>query len=139
MDLMDVPQGYWIAHCVSADFALGAGIAKTINENFNMREMLNALWGKGSGLEDQWQVPCCLPCGNVFNLVTKERYYDKPTLETMRGALEDMAFHAKQNRVKKIAMPLIGCGLDKLEWNDVYAIILDIFKDIDIEILVCYL
>ena len=27
-DLFTMPQGYYLAHCISADFALGAGIAK---------------------------------------------------------------------------------------------------------------
>ena len=36
-DLFTVPQGYYLAHCISADFALGAGIAKVFDEVYNMR------------------------------------------------------------------------------------------------------
>lgn len=37
-------------------------------------------------------------------------------------------------------MPKIGCGLDKLKWNKVKEILfLMYFKNIDVEILVCYL
>ena len=36
-DLFTVPQGYYLAHCISADFALGAGIAKIFDEVYNMR------------------------------------------------------------------------------------------------------
>lgn len=36
-----------------------------------------------------------------------------------------------------IAKPKIGCGLDKLEWSKVKAIIEEVFADTDIEILVC--
>ena len=36
-DLFAVPQGYYLAHCISGDFALGAGIAKQFNEVYNMR------------------------------------------------------------------------------------------------------
>ena len=32
-DLFTVPQWYYLAHCISGDYALGAGIAKTFNEN----------------------------------------------------------------------------------------------------------
>ena len=39
--------------------------------------------------------------------------------------------------ITKIAMPLIGCGLDKLKWEKVRKIIIDTFNDTDIEILVC--
>lgn len=38
-----------------------------------------------------------------------------------------------------IAMPKIGCGLDKLEWSKVKAIIEEVFAGTDIEILICYL
>lgn len=41
--------------------------------------------------------------------------------------------------VGKLAMPKIGCGLDRLNWDDVSYLIQDIFKDIDIEIRVYYL
>ena len=34
-------------------------------------------------------------------------------------------------------MPLIGCGLDRLQWEKVSEIVQEVFKDIDIEIVVC--
>ena len=37
----------------------------------------------------------------------------------------------------QFAMPLIGCGLDRLHWGKVSEMIQVIFKDTDIEILVC--
>ena len=37
----------------------------------------------------------------------------------------------------KIAMPKIGSGLDRLNWQDVEQIIKDVFADTDVEILVC--
>lgn len=139
MNLMNVPQGWWIAHCISADFALGAGVAKQIDDAFNMKEMLNLLWGKISSMNGKWSVPCCLPCGNVFNLVTKDRYFHKPTLDTMRAALTEMCEYAVEMGVTKIAMPKIGCGLDRLNWEEVSAMLQEIFEDTDVEILVCVL
>lgn len=139
MDLLTVPQGYMIAHCISADFALGAGVAKQIDEAFNMREMLNLMWGKISDMDGKWSAPCCLPCMNVFNLVTKERYYHKPTLNSLEVALNEMKDYAVEMGVKKIAMPQIGCGLDRLNWSDVSVLIEEVFGGTDIEILVCIL
>ena len=43
----------------------------------------------------------------------------------------------KTHNIKKIAMPLIGCGLDRLEWYKVSEIIKRLFSNTDIEILVC--
>lgn len=137
MNLLNVPQGYWLAHCISADFALGAGIAKQIDETFNMKEMLNLLWGKISPMNGTWEAPCCLPCGNVFNLVTKDRYFHKPTLDSLRTALEEMNDYVVEMGVTKLAMPKIGCGLDRLNWDDVSAMIQEIFADTEVEIMVC--
>lgn len=41
--------------------------------------------------------------------------------------------------VKYLAMPKIGCGLDRLQWSKVREIIKEEFKDLDIEIEVRYL
>lgn len=41
-DLFSVDDSYYIAHCISADFALGAGIAKEIDRRFNTREELKS-------------------------------------------------------------------------------------------------
>ena len=76
---------------------------------------------------------------NVFNLVTKERYYHKPTLNSLEVSLNEMKDYAVEMGVKKIAMPQIGCGLDRLNWSDVSVLIEEVFGDTDIEILVCVL
>jgi len=136
MNLLSVPQGYAIAHCISADFALGAGVAKQIEEVFGMRDMLRRRFDY---MDFQADGPYCAPCLNVYNLVTKEKYWHRPTLDTLREALLDMKVTANEDGVKKIAMPRIGCGLDRLSWEDVKPMIQEIFADTDIEILVCSL
>lgn len=75
----------------------------------------------------------------MFNLVTKERYFHKPTLDNLRVTLEEMKDFAVEMGMNKIAMPKIGCGLDRLDWDDVQEMIHDVFDKTDIEILVCYL
>ena len=131
-NLLDVPQGYWIAHCISGDFALGAGVAKQLDETFNLREALLSEWGEEEG-------NCVIPHGNVLNIVTKRRYWQKPTLASLKEALQDMKLLIGEEKIKRIAMPRIGCGLDRLNWDDVSAMIQEVFGDLDIEIMVCYL
>lgn len=137
-DLFTVPEDYYLAHCISADFGMGQGIVLEFNERFDMKRRLRTLF---DGYLDEFleydYKSDCLMIPPVFNLITKERYWQKPTYETMRGALEMMRKLALKNKVKKIAMPIIGCGLDKLKWNKVSEIIKDVFKNTDIEILVC--
>ena len=45
-----------------------------------------------------------------------------------------MKEHAVKNQVKKIAMPKIGCGLDRLEWDTVSDLIMNVFLDTPINI-----
>lgn len=72
-------------------------------------------------------------CPHILGLVTKEHYYDKPSLDDMRKAiwnlrtkLETTAWLDGDNPLlTEIMMPHIGCGLDKLKWDDVKEIIFD--------------
>ena len=44
-----------------------------------------------------------------------------------------------ENDIKFIAIPKLGCGLDRLQWGLVRNNIEFVFKDTDIKILVCHL
>lgn len=145
-DLFTLGSDYILAHCISADYALGAGIAKIFEEKYGVKTSLLAKYTKnvwdGSGR-------CEFTAGGtaedgtgsrtVANLITKEKYYYKPTYKTLRQALEDMRNKLPAYGAKKIGMPLIGCGLDKLKWEKVLEMIKEVFADTDYEILVCYL
>lgn len=73
----------------------------------------------------------------MFNLVTKEKYWHKPTYESVREALEDMRECLEDIGGNKLAMPHIASGLDRLEWSKVYDIICEVFNDMNIEIVIC--
>lgn len=140
-NLFSVDDSYYIAHCISADFALGAGITKEIDRRFNIREELKK---ENSDFYEEWMrysnlhcIMSCIVIGRVINLVTKGRYYEKPTYNSLCDALVLMRIKCRRSKIKKIAMPLIGCGLDRLQWDMVSAMIKEIFADEDIEILVC--
>ena len=121
-----------LAHCISADFNLGGGIARQFCEHYNMKERLMNGYGT-----DFSEVGICLQIDNVHNLVTKRYVKDKPTYADLKKALEDMKVEMELDGQKKVAMPRIGCGLDGLDWGIVKAIIKDVFEDTDIEILIC--
>lgn len=135
-NLFDYENDYALAHCISADFALGAGIAKFFQARYSTRDELRQRFphnwnGKGY----------CLLTNNdhVFNLVTKNRYFEKPTLTTIESALMHMKEIAEEKNIYKIAMPRIGCGLDRLDWMEVKQIIINIFMATDFDIRIVYL
>lgn len=133
-DLFTMPQGYYLAHCISSDFALGAGIAKTFDSVYNMRFKLFRNYP-----DYKYNGGDALLIANVFNLVTKDKYWHKPTYDSLREALEMMKEQMDFVGATKLAMPKIGCGLDKLSWNQVYDIICEVFEDTDIEVVICEL
>ena len=61
----------------------------------------------------------------IYNLVTKSTFFEKPTLDNLRISLKNMRGHVSLNNVTKITMPKIGCGLHRLQWNNVFKIIQD--------------
>lgn len=133
-DLFDIPQGYCFAHCISEDFRLGAGIAVEFNNRYNMRKRLQEKFGTNGNY-----IGKALKIDNVYNLVTKQKCFEKPTYQSLQKALEDMATQIKNENVEKLAMPKIGAGLDRLKWTIVLSIIKDVFKDIDVDITICFL
>ena len=131
-DLFTIGNDYYLAHCISADFALGAGIAKTFNSKYNMRFKLfnnhpNYVYRGGDALL----------VDNVFNLATKAKCFQKPTYESLTEALEMMKDKIISLKINNLAMPMIGCGLDRLQWLRVKKIIENVFMDTDINILIC--
>lgn len=142
-DLFSVSEDYYLAQCISADFRLGKGIAVEFNKRFNVKnKLINAFNGD---VTYAWDINgknnnsqgICFIIDRVFNLVTKRNYWLKPTYQTLTDALISMREICEMYGIIKIAMPLIGCGLDRLQWNKVSQIIQEVFKNTNIEILVC--
>lgn len=137
-DLFEMPEDYYLAHCISGDYALGAGIAKVFDQKMNMRFELFKNYRIPFG-EKYANVGKALLVGRTFNLVTKPRCFQKPTYDTVWATLSDMQRQCEELGIKKIAMPMIACGLDRLEWGKVRELIDEVFEDTDIEIVVCRL
>lgn len=133
-DLFSVSDDYYLAHCISADFAMGAGIAVEFNKRFNMKQRLQDQYK--SYLPKYTNGDCVLE-DRVFNLITKPQYWSKPTYTSVRNALISMKAMCEGHKITKVAMPIIGCGLDRLDWSRVSEVIKEVFGDTDIEILVC--
>lgn len=137
-DLFAMPEEYYLAHCISGDYALGAGIAKVFTTKMDMKFKLFKNFPIPIG-QKYANVGKALLVERVFNLVTKGRCFEKPTYDSLWVTLCDMQKQCKELGITKLAMPKIGCGLDKLEWEEVKELIFEVFEDDDIEIVVCYL
>lgn len=136
-NLFELDNRYSLAHCISQDCEMGAGIATEFNIRFpSMRIKLKQVI-----LDNEINYPFTILVidNQVFNLITKERYFHKPTYDSITIAIRQMAAICKQQEIKYLGMPRLGSGLDGLQWSKVKDIIMREFKDIDIEIEVRYL
>ena len=113
-----------LCHCVSKDFRMSKGIAKVFREKFKKTEQLKK---SNTGVGD---VAIIKHEGRyIYNLVTKERYFHKPTYTNLKKSIKRMKEHAVKNGIDRMSMPKIGCGLDGLEWEMVKEIIKETFYE----------
>ena len=128
-------QNFYYLHCISRDFELGLGIAKSFRNKFNLTKEVLA---KGIIFNNLSLT------SNVFYLITKSKYWQKPTYDSLRDSLisvKKTIFALNWNNTKDIQliMSKIGCGLDKLMWKNVKNIIKEVFGDTELDIVICYL
>ena len=120
-----------MAHCVSADFRMSAGIAVKFRDKFNHQAELRAEgWGVGQVARKQ--------TGGlyVFYMVTKRVYHRKPTYRSLRCALVELARWVELLGLRSLAIPPISCVRDKLHWPTVRGMIIEVFGGINIGITV---
>ena len=134
-DLFKSDDKYNLVNSISYDCAMGAGIYKIIDSRMpDMKNQLKSII-RENNLKGYYAI---LYKGerNVINLITKERYWYKPTYSSLKTSLLNAKKIIIRNNIKYLAMPVIGCGLDKLQWSKVSTMIKDIFSDTDVEIIV---
>lgn len=113
-----------IVHCISGDFNLGGGFARQLDLATNVREKLKREFPNGAKAGD------VILIDGIFNLVTKDTVYQKPTydslletLKKLRIYLDSVENHTTTDlststslRFVNVWMPRIGCGIDGLSW-----------------------
>merc|ERR1712004_621072 len=124
-DLFSAAPTMSLAHCISRDCAMRKGIAKQFRDKFGRVDEIVQQKVQVGGV-----ATLKLDKGRyIYNLVTKEKYFDKPTMATLRSSLLKMEEHMVRKGIEEVAMPRIGCGLDLLEWRRVKQLLEEVFKD----------
>lgn len=130
VDLFSYENTHHLVQCISGDAAMGKGIAVTFCER------------KPEVLALRAQTPLMVGSvhntGTVFNLITKNLYWQKPTLSSITMCITNMCILMRRAGVKNIAMPIIGCGLDRLRWSDVRHVLKTTFATDDVNTTVCF-
>ena len=114
-----------IGHCISADARMSEGFADFLSHRIpglrstcrKARLLMGQVYHFWDSTGKRY----------IYNLVTKERFCDKPNLSTLSKTLKAMKIHASTNGVSTIAIPKLGCGLDQMNWQEVVKLLRDIF------------
>ncbi len=120
-----------IVHCISSDYALGAEFAKEIEKRYKIRSALK-VHGQGT-------YPDCLVVNHIINMVTKDKYWNKPKDKDFEVALMIVRKYCLDTGITNLVMPKIGCGLDQLDWNDCKKLIIKHLVNSGISVKVYYL
>eukprot|EP00128_Syssomonas_multiformis_P012422 Colp12_sorted_trinity150504_noHs@10274 len=124
-----------LAHCISNDIAMGKGIAAIFKSKFGgVDELKKKTAAEGRKVGGA----IFLKAGDryIYYLITKPRYYDKPTYETLEASLVSLRSLCQTHQVKQLSMPQIGCGLDKLEWPKVKKLLGQVFANTGISVVI---
>jgi predicted nucleotide-binding protein (sugar kinase/HSP70/actin superfamily) len=74
---------------------------------------------------------------NIFYLITKPySSKSKPTYSSLKLSLIDMFEQMREKKLEYLALPKIGCGLDKLNWDKVKEIINELNQKYKINIII---
>ena len=116
---------------VSADYAMKKGIARKIKDRFGRTPEWKSQRA-GVGQISIWKNEGRY----IFHLVTKSRYYEKPTMQALQAALMQLKQFMIQNRLTLLAVPKLSCGLDRMLWAEVEPQLKRIFDNSGILIIV---
>lgn len=130
INIMGVPQGYYLAQGISRDLNFKVGLPAVFEKQYNMAAKLKRNY-------TDMELGKALLVDNVFNLVAKDSSYDFPDRDMLMDAIINMRDQMETNMVTKLAIPKICCGRNGLDWDDVKNMFEFVFDDSDVQILVC--
>ena len=128
-----------IVNAVNCVGVMGAGLAKQFRLKYpdNFKEYYDAC------VEDEFTTGRVLVTHNpdrdfeyIINFPTKDHFKDDSKMEYIIEGLKAMKEELNRLNIESVAIPALGCGLGKLEWNFVKIQISYILADCNCKIFV---
>lgn len=130
-DLFAAPLSMALGHAITSDIAMGGSVIEQFRQHYHQfRDIEKGRPTVGSLVvfKEQGRM--------IYNLVTKEKFYDFTTLTNLHICLQEMRHHMILNCVTQLGLPRLCCGHDRLLWADVYTILVNVFRFTPIEVTV---
>lgn len=99
-DLFEAAEDFALGHCVSEDLTMLQGIAVEFRKRFGHIDELihqNKKITEIASIKHNNQ--------HILYLITKQRYKEKPTLETMFFTLKNLRNFCQEKNITKLALP----------------------------------
>lgn len=134
VDLLSLPVYYHIAFAIPADLSFGSETARRIEAIYKLKPKLEKAAeeyeNECEDLEEGWnKAGDVVRIENVYVMFTTNKKYQHPTLDTIRECVRTLAQDCYKNKIQFLAMPRIGCGHGRLDWDVVRELILDEFDN----------
>lgn len=126
-DLLSMPVYYNIAHCIPADFTVYGATAQRINDVYDLVDLIKhdyMDWEVRPNVGDVNYLK------NVFTLFATPKKYARPSMEDLRKCVANLAQECVDLGIMHLAMPRIGCGHNKLKWDEVKDMICEEFEKV---------
>ncbi len=122
-NLFESPEEEVLGHCISKDCALGTGIALEFRNRYGVEELVEQQKGVGecAYVEKKGR--------RILHLITKEKVSDRPTYDNLEQSLINARRICLEQNITTLAIPKIGCGLNRLDWSKVETLVNKIFGE----------
>lgn len=128
------PENMPLAHCISLNARMGAGFALQVEQRYHIRNQILEFPRRYPGLAIAKRGERI-----ILNLITKLHHSDKPALDTFRECLEQARDFLHYNGFKSLATVELGCGLDRIKYQDMIILLCEVFYQTDIKIFMHHL
>ncbi|NIG53536.1 macro domain-containing protein [Chitinophaga sp. Cy-1792] len=122
-DIFQLPETKNYAHGCNCAGAMGKGIAVAFKEKFPEMYLSYKQLCKTGNFKPGDVFTYKYQDGYVFNVGTQKSWTTPATLDTVTQGLDKMMKEATTAGVDNIALPRIGAGLGKLDWEEVKRVI----------------
>jgi len=118
-----------VAHCASEDLKMSAGVAKElVQRDPGLKLTKPRRVGEASIIIVNNRL--------IFTLITKAFFHSKPNYQDFESSLISMRNFMVFFKIKRLAIPKLGSGLDKLNWELCLDLIIQTFIRDSVEIVI---
>ncbi|KAL4083611.1 hypothetical protein QTP88_028927 [Uroleucon formosanum] len=128
-NIFEMDPSISLACCVSADFEMTHGVAVQMRRKFGNLTQLRRLQKKVTEVASLE-----ITDRNIFYLITKEKFWQKPTCEDIFQSLQNLKKICQERKVTRLACPRLAIDRDGIKWETVRSMLYYTFRNSEIEI-----